>query len=146
MNAVPEEDLTTAVREVRQGVARLARRLRRQPQSHGVSPLGISVLSRLYQHRALTPRALADAERVTPQTLTRVLAGLVEADLVTRQGDPSDGRQSLLEITPAGLAVLRADSAAREEWLAAAMGNALTPAEQQIVRIAAKLMDRLADE
>jgi DNA-binding MarR family transcriptional regulator len=146
MTAASGERLTTAARDVRQGVVRLSRRLRRQPQDHGVTPLGVSVLSRLHQHRALTPRALADVEHVTPQTLTRVLAALEEGGLVTRQGDPADGRQSLLEITPAGLAVLRADSARREEWLATAMATALTPAEQQIVRIAAQLMDRLADE
>jgi len=75
-----------------------------------------------------------------------VLAALEERGLVLRSGDPSDGRQSLLEITPAGLEVLREDSVRREAWLAGAMANALTPAEQGIVAIAAELLDRLADE
>jgi hypothetical protein len=42
--------------------------------------------------------------------------------------------------------VLREDSARREAWLIGAMEAALTPAEQQIVRVAAGLLDRLADE
>jgi DNA-binding MarR family transcriptional regulator len=140
-----DADLALTVREVRQSVVRLARRLRTQRQEHGVSNLGVSVLSQLYRHRALTPRALADAEHASPQTLTRVLATLEEQDLVIRRGDPSDGRQSLLELTPAGLDVLHRDSAQREAWLAAAITTELTPAERQIVRVAAGLLDRLAD-
>jgi DNA-binding MarR family transcriptional regulator len=140
------EALAGAAHELRLGVMRLARRMRSQRQEHGVTALGLSVLNRLYRHRALTPTALAEAEHVTPQTLTRVFASLEERELVVRSGDPSDGRQSLLEITPAGMRVLREDGVRREEWLAAAMDRALTPAEQQIVRVAAGLLERLADE
>ena len=145
MEALRDTELLAAAREVRQSVVRLARRLRTQRQEHGVGNLGVSVLSQLHRHHALTPRALAQAERVTPQTLTRVLAALEERELVLRRGDPNDGRQSLLELTPAGLDVLHRDAALREEWLAAAMVTELTPAELQIVRVAAGLLDRLAD-
>ncbi|GAA5188071.1 MarR family transcriptional regulator [Rugosimonospora acidiphila] len=146
MDAVRDAELAAMVREVRLGVIRLARRMRAQKQEHGVTPLELSVLSRLYGHQVMTPKALADAEHVTPQTLTRVFAALEDKGLVIRRGNPEDGRQSLLEITPAGVRVLGEDSARREQWLAAAMTSALTPAEQQIVRIAAGLMERLADE
>ena len=145
MNQVSGPELVGTAREVRQAVVRLARRLRTQRQEHGIGNLGISVLSNLYRHHSLTPRALADAERVTPQTLTRVLAGLEARGLIVRRGDPSDGRQSLLELTDTARAVLRADSARREAWLAEAMARELTPAEQEIVRVAAGLLDRLAD-
>src|SRR5258706_14753042 len=133
MVVVPDAELTVAARDLRQGVVRLARRLRTQRQEHGISPLGVSVLSRLHRHHSPSPRAIADGEHVAPQTLTRVLAVLEERGLVMRQGDPSDGRQSLLEITPEGLAVLREDSRRREAWLASAMAAALTPAEQRVV-------------
>jgi len=145
VNQVSGPELVGTAREVRQAVVRLARRLRTQRQEHGIGNLGISVLSNLYRHHSLTPRALADAERVTPQTLTRVLAGLEARGLIVRRGDPSDGRQSLLELTDTARAVLRADSARREAWLAEAMARELTPAEQEIVRVAAGLLDRLAD-
>jgi DNA-binding MarR family transcriptional regulator len=144
--AARDAEMRAAAREIRLGVIRLARRLRNERQEHGATLLEISVLSRLYRHHAMTPRALADAERVTPQTLTRVFAALEERELVVRHGDPADGRQSLLEITEAGMRVLREDSARREAWLIGAMEAALTPAEQQIVRVAAGLLDRLADE
>jgi DNA-binding MarR family transcriptional regulator len=145
VNQVSDPELAQTAREVRQAVVRLARRLRTQRQEHGIGNLGISVLAQLYRHHSLTPRALADAERVTPQTLTRVLAGLEERGLIVRRGDPSDGRQSLLELTDAARTVLRADAARREAWLAEAMASELTPAEQEIVRVAAGLLDRLAD-
>ena len=145
MAELREAEITETAREVRMAVVRLARRLRTQRQEHGVSNTGVSVLSQLYRHHALTPSALAQAERVTPQTLTRVLAALEERGLVARRGDPSDGRQSLLELTPAGVDVLRRDAATREEWLAAALSSELTPAEQAIMRVAADLIDRLAD-
>ncbi len=145
MAEVEDQHLTETAREVRKAVVRLARRLRTQRQGHGVTNTGVSVLSQLYRHHALTPSALAQAERVTPQTLTRVLAALEERGLIARRGDPSDGRQSLLELTPAGIDVLRSDSATREEWLAAALETELTPAEQAIMRVAADLIDRIAD-
>ena len=145
MNSVRDAELVETAREVRQAVVRLARRLRTQRQEHGVSNLGVSVLSQLRRHHALTPSALAHAEHVTPETLTRVLATLEDRALIVRRGDPSDGRQSLLELTPEGLGVLRRDAAIREEWLAVALDNELTPAERQIIRVAAALLDRLAD-
>jgi DNA-binding MarR family transcriptional regulator len=145
VNPVEDQHLTETAREVRQAVVRLARRLRGQRQEHGVTNTGVSVLSQLHRHHALTPSALAQAERVTPQTLTRVLAALEEQGLIARRGDPSDGRQSLIELTPAGMDVLRRDAATREEWLAAALSSELTPAEQAIMRVAADLIDRLAD-
>ena len=145
MAEVEDQHRTETARVVRQAVVRLARRLRTQRQEHGVTNTGVSVLSQLYRHHALTPSALAQAERVTPQTLTRVLAALEERGLIARRGDPSDGRQSLLELTPAGVDVLRRDAATREEWLAAALETELTPAEQAIMRVAADLIDRLAD-
>jgi DNA-binding MarR family transcriptional regulator len=146
MAVVPDAELAAVARDLRQSVNRLARRLRAQRQEHEVTPLGLSVLARVQRHHSLTPRAIAEGEHVSPQTLTRVLAALEERGMVVREGDPSDGRQSLLTITEAGRRVLREDSARREAWLAEAMSNALTPAEQRLVAIAAELLDRLADE
>jgi DNA-binding MarR family transcriptional regulator len=139
------EELSTAARALRQSVTRLARRLRSQRQAHGVSPAGVSVLARLYRDGTATPRYLAEAEHLAPQSLTRILAALEERRLIERRSDPADGRQALLTLTAAGRVVLREDSERRERWLAAAMADELTPAEQRMVRAAAELLDRLAD-
>lgn len=139
------EELSTAARAVRQSVTRLARRLRTQRQAHGVSPTGVSVLARLYRDGTATPRYLAEAEHLAPQSLTRILAALEERRLIERRTDPADGRQALLSLTAAGRVVLREDSERRERWLAAAMADELTPQERATVLAAAELLDRLAD-
>jgi len=134
-----------AARQVRDGVVRLARRLQAQRQPHGVSLTGIALLSRLHRGGTATPKALADAEHTQPQSLTRAFAALEEQGLVSRRDDPADGRQVLLDITEAGREVLRQHSATHISWLVDAMDAELTPAEREIVRIAAQLLDRLAD-
>jgi DNA-binding MarR family transcriptional regulator len=49
--------------------------------------------------------ALAEAACVDPSTVSRQVAQLVKAGLVTRQSDPEDGRASLLVATERGHAV-----------------------------------------
>jgi DNA-binding MarR family transcriptional regulator len=142
--AVGEEDLVAA-RRVREGVVRLARRLQAQRQDHGVSPTGIALLSRLNRDGEATPKALADAEDAQPQTLTRVIATLEEQGLVARRADPADGRQVLLTLTVTGLRLLQRHAATQIDWLAGAVAAELSEPEREIVRIAATLLDRLAD-
>ncbi len=93
----------------------------------------------------MTPGALAAAEAVQPQSLTRVLAELEAEGFVLRRQDTADRRQSLLELTVEGREVLRRDVMARALWLQAAMEAQLSPTEQEMLRLAAQLMDRLAD-
>ena len=88
---------------------------------------------------------LAAAQRVQPQSLTRVLATLTSRGLLARTADPGDGRRSLLAITDGGREALRRDVDARDRWLAQAMADRLTGTEQELLRLAGELMDRLAD-
>jgi DNA-binding MarR family transcriptional regulator len=142
-----DEDSGTdaAARDVREGVVALARRLQAQRQDHGVSPTGVALLSRLHRDGTATPTSLADAEGAAPQTLTRVIAALEEQGLIARRDDPDDRRQVLLDITGDGLDVLRRHKATHLAWLTRAMAAELTPAEQGILRVAAQLLDKLAD-
>jgi hypothetical protein len=93
----------------------------------------------------MTPGALAAAERLQPQSLTRTLASLERQHLAVRQPDDRDRRRSLLAITDAGRHALLTDMRQRDAWLAAVMAHQLTSAEQQLLRIAGDLMDRIAD-
>jgi DNA-binding MarR family transcriptional regulator len=142
--AADDEDFATA-RRIREGVVRLARRLQAQRQEHGVSPTGIALLARLNRDGEATPKALADAEDAQPQTLTRVIASLEEQGLLARRADPNDGRQVLLDITLVGRQVLQRHAATHTRWLGGAIAAELSEAEREIVRIAAALLDRLAD-
>lgn len=132
---------------LRRSMGRLTRRLRveaRERESE-ISSTKLSILGYLQREGPMTPGALAAAEAVQPQSLTRVLAELEADGFVLRRQDTADRRQSLLELTVEGREVLRRDVMARALWLHAAMQAQLSPTEQEMLRLAAHLMDRLAD-
>jgi DNA-binding MarR family transcriptional regulator len=104
-----------------------------------------SILGHLYRDGPKTPGALAIAEGVQPQSLTRVFADLEESGFALRQQDELDRRQFKLEITPAGREILERDAGKRALWLASAMAACLSSTEQELLRLAAQLMDRLAE-
>lgn len=135
----------TAASEIRMSVMRLARRLRQQRPDHGLSLTRLAVLSRLDREGPATVTELALAERVQPQSMTRAVTELEQRGLLVRSGHPTDRRQVVLRISQAGLDLLAADRRQRDEWLAVAMADALTPAEQEFLRVASTLLDRLAE-
>jgi DNA-binding MarR family transcriptional regulator len=139
------EAASAGATEVRRGVIGLARRLRQERHEAGLTALELSVLGHLHRRGPLTPGELATAERVQPQSLTRTLAALELAGLVSRQSDPADGRRSLLAIAEPGLTALRAEMEQRDSWLAGAMAEQLTSTEIELLRLAGSLLERLAD-
>jgi DNA-binding MarR family transcriptional regulator len=143
---VGDDDLLRAATAVRQGTARLARRLRIERPERGQTALELGILAHLHRRGPMTPGALAAAERLRPQSLTRTLASLERQHLAVRQPDHRDHRRSLLAITDAGRQALAADMRQRDAWLAEAMARQLTRAEQELLRIAANLLDSLADD
>jgi DNA-binding MarR family transcriptional regulator len=142
---VPDEDLDAA-QVLRRATLRLSRRLQAERDEHGLSLTKISVLGHLLRRGPLSAGALAAADRLKPQSLTRVLAELETAGLIKREADPHDRRQRRFSITEAGRQAGAADMRRRDEWLAHAIGRALTPVERNLVVLAAELIDRLADD
>ena len=140
-----DEDLLRAATAVRQGTTRLARRLRIERPETSQTALELGILAHLHRRGPMTPGTLAAAERVQPQSLTRTLASLERHRLAVRQPDDRDHRRSLLAITDAGRQALVTDMRQRDAWLAGAMARQLTRTEQDLLRIADDLMDRLAD-
>ncbi|MEU4246681.1 MarR family transcriptional regulator [Amycolatopsis sp. NPDC026612] len=138
-------ELAELSRRVREGVGRLNWRMRAEVDGSSPGPAVLAVLSRLYRAGTQTPTELAEAERLQPQSLTRILASLILRGLITRTPDPDDGRRSRVSITPEGLAVLREYSSQRERWLADAIESTLSPTERQLLRLAADLLIRVAE-
>lgn len=61
------------------------------------------------EHRGpCTQRALADALRVAPRTITTLIDALVETGFVTREPHPSDRRATMVTLTPHGKDTARA--------------------------------------
>ncbi|HTU80247.1 MAG TPA: MarR family transcriptional regulator [Solirubrobacteraceae bacterium] len=124
---------------------RLGRRLRLERPERSVASAELSVLGLLHRKGPMSAGELARAERVQPQTLTRTLAALEQRGEIDRHPDPADRRRSVLSISQSGEAILHADVAQRDSWLALAMAEQLSPAETQLLMLAGELMERLAD-
>jgi DNA-binding MarR family transcriptional regulator len=93
----------------------------------------------------MTPGALALTEGVQPQSLTRVPAELEQLNYVLRQQDAEDRRQFRLELTAEGRETLEMRARRRALWLASAMASVLTPTEEQMLLLAAQVMEKLAE-
>ncbi|MQY04292.1 MarR family winged helix-turn-helix transcriptional regulator [Actinomadura macrotermitis] len=135
--------------ELRIAIARLSRRLRTlRPSGPGDEPAPLSLtqfaaLAAIERHGSMTPRELADHEKVQPPSMTRVLAHLEERGLVARSPHPTDGRQVRLAATAAGSALLAGERRRKEAWLAQRLRE-LTPQEREILRRAAPILDKIS--
>ena len=134
---------TALASELRMSVMRLARRLRGQRADSSVSVTQLAALATLDRHGPLTPGELAVHERVQPPSMTRIVAALEVAGLVTRTDHPTDGRQVLLAPSPAGKDLLRAERRRRDAWLALRLRD-LEPDDLAVLRRAAEVLERLA--
>jgi DNA-binding MarR family transcriptional regulator len=77
--------------------------------------------------------------------MARTVAQLIDLGLVATRPHPSDGRKTLLLLTPAGTAALEDQRERRAEWLARAIEQQLTPAEQKTLARSVELLDRLTE-
>src|SRR5438270_6143943 len=125
---------------LRVAITRLTRRLRQTRPMGELTQNQISVLASLELAGAMTPRELAEAERVQPPTMTKVLARLEERGLVQRAPHPTDGRQVLLSATDAGRAVLVEQRRVKAEWLAARLAQ-LPETDRAVLARAAAILD-----
>lgn len=134
---------TALASELRMSVMRLARRLRAERVDTSVSITQLAALATLDRHGPLTPGELATHERVQPPSMTRIVAALEAAGLVTRTDHPTDGRQVLLAPSVHGKSLLRAERRRRDAWLARRLRE-LDPEDVAVLRRAAVVLERLA--
>jgi DNA-binding MarR family transcriptional regulator len=127
---------------LRVSVMRLSRRLRSERLQTDLSLNQLAALGTLDRHGPLTPRELADHEKVQPPSMTRVLAGLEERGLILRTPHESDGRQHLVSLTQDARTLLKEDRRTREAWLARRLAE-LTQEERDVLRAAAPVIERL---
>ena len=135
----------SAASAVRRATQRLSRRLQLQRAPDRLSLTKISLLGHLARKGPMTAGSLAAADRLQPQSVTRVLADLEADGLITRLANPADKRQRVFSISDDGRLALRNDMRVRDEWLASVMQAELTPTERDTVLRAAAILERLAD-
>jgi DNA-binding MarR family transcriptional regulator len=128
---------------LREAITRLNRRVRQARPVGDLTFSQLSVLTSLQLAGALTPRELADTERVQPPTMTKIVGKLEERGLVARTPHPTDRRQVILAATEQGRAVYAQFERARNEWLAVQLAE-LDPAERDTLSRAAEILQQVA--
>jgi DNA-binding MarR family transcriptional regulator len=128
--------------DLRISIARLSRRLRRQG-SHSLTITQYAALSAVNQQSSMTPRELAEHEKVQPPSMTRVIAALEERGLLERSAHPTDGRQVVLNLTDQGRALVKEERRRKEAWLSQRLRE-LTPEERAILRKAAPILQKIS--
>jgi DNA-binding MarR family transcriptional regulator len=140
-----DDDVTGAAlaSTLRLGVMRLGRRLRLERDTEDLTLNQFAVLGTLHRCGPLSVGELAGIERVKPPSMTRTVACLEEAGLVTRRPHATDGRQVVVELTADALVVMDADRRRRDAWLAQQL-DALAPEELALLHRVAPLLERIA--
>jgi DNA-binding MarR family transcriptional regulator len=138
------EAYETAV-ALRRASTRLALRLRAERAADGLGSTGVAVLGQLHRRGALTASEIASAERMQPQSLTRVLATLEEQGLIAREQDTQDRRRHTIELTDRGRQLLKEHMRTSDDWLAEAIEQRLNPTERAVLQLAAGILDQLLD-
>ena len=128
---------------LRDALIRLNRRIRQARPIGDLTSSQLSVLTSLQLAGALTPRELADVERVQPPTMTKIVGKLEERGLVARTPHPTDRRQVILAPTEAGRTVYAQFERARNQWLAGQLAR-LSPAERDTLDRAAQILQQVA--
>lgn len=128
---------------LRDAITRLNRRVRQARPVGDLTVTQLSALTSLELGGALTPRELADVERVQPPTMTKIVGKLEERGLVVRTPHPTDGRQVILAPTEQGRAMYARFEQARNEWLAEQLA-ALSAEERDVLVRAAQIMRQVA--
>lgn len=129
--------------DLRIAVMRLARRLRNERVSDAMTPSQMAVLGSLMREGPMSPGELADAERVQPPSMTRILKSLLEQGLVQRTPHPTDGRQILYAATPTARDLVAQDRQRRDQWLSRRLSQ-LSREEQESLEQAIPILNRLA--
>jgi DNA-binding MarR family transcriptional regulator len=138
-------NLEVAVQDLLHVVSVLVRRVRAAAGDGGMSLSEAAVLKRLAEDGSATTAELARVERMKPQSMGAIIAGLEEDGLVTRQAHSTDGRQMLIQLTAKGTAQQEDRRAAKKDWLVKALGR-LEKEEQETLVRAIGILRRVAEK
>ncbi|HEX5202026.1 MarR family winged helix-turn-helix transcriptional regulator [Paractinoplanes rhizophilus] len=130
-------------RTLREAIQRLNRRVRQTRAVGDLTSSQLSALTSLQLAGALTPRELADVERVQPPTMTKIVGKLEDRGLVARTPHPTDGRQVILAPTEQGREMYAQFEKARNEWLADQLAT-LSAEDRDVLLRAAEIMQQVA--
>jgi DNA-binding MarR family transcriptional regulator len=125
-------DPVAVANDLRPVLMKLARELRREVQSLGITGGQASLLFQIRSRRGIGARELAELERMSPAAMSGYIDRLEKARLVTRLVDEHDRRRQVLALTNDGERVLRSVKSRRTAWLAERLER-LDPAELEAI-------------
>ncbi|MEU9122307.1 MarR family transcriptional regulator [Streptomyces sp. NPDC048506] len=143
---MPDKDQERLAAELGAAGGQLMRRLRAASPQGELTPTQRSVLGRIINDGPATIAALARAELVRPQSMGVTVGSLEERGILARSPHPTDGRQVVFSLTEHGRRTIETVRRAKQNWLAVAIAERLTPEEQRTLAEAAGLMRRLVQE
>lgn len=139
--ALDEPELAARLRLV---LNRLARRLRSQTPED-LSPSLTSALVTIELQGPITLGRLAACERVTPPSITRMVASLERLGLVRREADPDDRRVARVSLTSEGQRTVLRTRTRKTAYLARRL-HRLDESERAVVRTALPVLERLLED
>jgi len=143
MNTTNEFQLAS---DLRTAVTRLIKKLRKEsPTGLQLSLTERSTISLLHQYGKLQPSELAAMEMITNQSMSQVVNHLFELGYITRTSSETDKRKVNLSLSKLGEDTLMQFRHERDEWLAKAINETCTPAEQQILKDATTILTKLIE-
>ena len=89
-------------------------------------------------------QALADAALLSCATMTGIVDRLVRMGLVSRQRDAQDRRQVLVDLTPAGLAVLKQVQSSRRQRLSETLQRLSSQDATELLRLLGAYLEAFA--
>jgi DNA-binding MarR family transcriptional regulator len=128
--------------ELRPVLLRLARELRREIHSLGVTGGQVSILAAIKHEPGITASAVAERERVSAPAMSNHVARLEKANLIARTREGVDRRRVGLTLTAEGEKVLRSVRQKRTAWLAARLDR-LTNDERAQIEAAIPALEKL---
>jgi DNA-binding MarR family transcriptional regulator len=135
-------DPSTVANGLRPVLLRLARELRRETESLGVTSRQVTLLWLIRERRGLSLRQLAAEERISAPALSGHLDRLERAGLIERVRSEDDRRRVDLVLTNDGAAVLKRVRALRTTWLTQRLRE-LEPGELEAIEAALDPLRRL---
>jgi DNA-binding MarR family transcriptional regulator len=136
----------TLATEIRAVYRMLKARVREHGGGSDLTPSQASVLLRLEKDGSATVSNLARAESMRPQSMSAIVSPLQESGLVVGVPDPSDGRQTLMSLSPKCLKWLQEGRAARQDWLSTTISQKLSIHEQEKLQEGLELLKRLVED
>jgi DNA-binding MarR family transcriptional regulator len=130
---------------LRLSVTRLARRLRQQASAEAeLSPSQAATLSSVDRLGPVTLGDLAAVEQVQPPTMTRIVAGLEDAGLVSRHIDEHDRRIARVQTTVAGRKFLERRGSRKDLYLSSRI-RTLDADDRAVLARAAVILEKLLE-